>query len=138
MKIFIILIFICIHFSVYSQQDFDYTLYTRHCVVSNLMKKDSSLEELLLERQIIKQNNVLKIVSLSNTGNTQEYKINFQGFQWGDYFRNKDDKDTSEMFFLYSTPDDLIIEINPIKPLVIMGYSIMERNKFSIFVSKYY
>jgi hypothetical protein len=62
-----------------AQRDFDYTLYTRKAHMKGIGAKDTVPAELLLERQIIKANNSLKIVSLGNTGDAIDYHLQYYG-----------------------------------------------------------
>lgn len=65
----------------FAQQDFDYAIYTRHEKNSLLMAGDS-LVILSVERRIVKEGSHLEIIPCSNTGEAQDYKIEFQGFHF--------------------------------------------------------
>ena len=127
MKHFLLVVVVLACLSARAQQDFDYTLYTSHLITNKVMKNDSVYNELRGERQIIKVNNVLKIVYLQNTGSTVEYKIAYQGVSWGQDPANKGyyKVQADQMFFYYTSGDVYsdsyyIIKVNPVTPLVII------------------
>lgn len=67
-----------------AQQDFDYKLYTRHseCPVI-LSADDTTMEELTIERHIIKDGIHLSIIPCNSTGNALEYEMEYQGNHFG-------------------------------------------------------
>lgn len=67
----------------FAQQDFDYTLNTRHSQMSQVYDKDSSMAVLALERRIVKQGGRIFVTSTGNTADEEEYKIKFLGVKFG-------------------------------------------------------
>jgi len=81
----LLFLFFLLPFAASAQQDFDYTIYTRHADMPvNGIRGDSNYLQLLLERRIVKEANRLTVIPISNTGNAVEYKINFYGVQFGE------------------------------------------------------
>lgn len=66
-----------------AQRDFDYALYTSHARMRGLVKGDSSLVVLSLERRIVKEANHLQIINLGNTADVQEYQLQHYGSSTG-------------------------------------------------------
>ncbi len=78
-----VLLFLLLPLMASAQQDFDYTVYTRHSQCPIFLNPDSSLVELLLERRIVKDGSHLTIIPCMNTGNTMEYEMEYQGNHFG-------------------------------------------------------
>lgn len=76
------LLFFLLPLTASAQQDFDYTLYTRHSQFAGILNKDSSMMALAVERRIVKEESRLFIVPCMNTGNAQEYKIQYLGVRF--------------------------------------------------------
>lgn len=120
MKLILLLLFLPIFAA--AQQDFDYALYTRHSESALIRNKDSSLFPLLTERRIVKEGSKLTITPLMNTGNTRQFTIQFQGFDFGKaplpnnrFFFG----DAEIVSFHYATEDQkYYIKIWPTVPLV--------------------
>lgn len=129
-KCLLILIFLIGFFTVKAQRDFDYTIYTRYNICNFFMKNDSVFEERDSEKQIIKSNNLLKIVDIYCTANTMEYKLDFQGFSWmgkENGYKYLDNREM-EMFFSYTSGDIkhdnyFRININPVTAVIIITKS---------------
>ena len=116
-----VLLFLLLPLFSLAQQDFDYTLYTRHSQCPVFLNPDSSMTELSIERRIVKEGSDLRIIPCSNTGNADQYILHFEGFQFDSippinrfFFGNE-----RMLFFDYVTDDmKYRIKIIPDIPLV--------------------
>lgn len=75
------LLFLCLFapLSLFSQSDFDYTLFTTKAVYIKSSAEKSDTMQLLIQKKFEKHSNVLKQISVINTGNAVEYKLEFAG-----------------------------------------------------------
>ena len=105
MKTLLSILLFIISINATAQKDFDYTIYTNNMVLSGM---DSSYDgsKLFVLRKIHKEANVIKIISLTNTGDAQTFNIKYMGW------------DISSKSFIYHTEQGQIIYINPIDPIV--------------------
>lgn len=117
-----------------AQQDFNYTIFTRHRQLSLFKIDDSTLEELHANRSIVKVNTRIEIVDIQNTGSSYGFDISYQGIQY-------DTKD-NKIYLVYSLKsypwkdakaEDLYMWVDPLTPLVEIK-SFKDRN----YVDKYY
>lgn len=118
-----------------AQQDFNYTIFTRHRQVSVFKSRDSTMLELEHVCSIIKTNTTIEVVNLQNTGNSYKYEVSYQGTQW-------DGERTDHMWFYYSVNEgpawvkakyEYYILVDPIRPMMEI-HSYKDRK----YIDKYY
>jgi len=116
-KLILFSLLFLVPFLAQSQKDFDYTIYTTkatHEVDTSEQKLDISVL-----RKFKKEGNTLKVVSLVNTGDAVEYKLQYLGVQF--------EKDACAVFQYKiierdgKPVDQAIISINPVTPSVIIS-----------------
>jgi hypothetical protein len=109
-----------------AQRDFDYTFYTTKArmpasVLSGHLPKekqvgsgpeDSAMLELTLPRKIDKQADVLKIISLTNTGDCQTYTLQFLGMQVFEH----------EQLLVYKTDHNQLVYFNPLQLTISLNH----------------
>lgn len=88
-----------------AQKDFDYTIYSTKADFFDIDSSKVGLH-LTLFRKIQKESNVLKIISLVNTGDAETYNIKYVGY------------DIQSKSFLYVLEDGMTIYVNPMETVV--------------------
>jgi hypothetical protein len=88
-----------------AQKDFDYTIYTTKADYSGIDSNKVGLHVTLM-RKVQKEANVLKIISLTNTGEAETYNISYVGW------------DIQSKYFLYVVKEGKTIYVNPIEAIV--------------------
>jgi len=103
MKKIILVTLLFISAKCFAQRDFDYTIYTTHCSLPDSGKGNPKL---LMQRKIVKKANVIKIISLVNTGDVITYTVRYIGYE------------PNANAFTYLSTDGVVIAINPVAPMV--------------------
>lgn len=97
----LLLIALLLPVAAFCQKDFDYSFYTLKNTLVLEERKDSLLPELFLPRKIQKENNELKVISLTNTAQTETYRLEYIGY------------DIIDKWLIYQDAEGLYFYINP-------------------------
>lgn len=105
MNKFMLLIILMVPLFCSAQKDFDYTIYTSKAYYSGIDTAQTDLR-LTLYRKIQKDANVIKFISINNTGDAITFNINYVGY------------DSSTKSLVYTCGEGIIIYCNPMIPSI--------------------